>query len=296
MSKQIVTVLCEGPHDVAFLVKILKCTGFKSNESTKIGDFPFPMNDLLKTEVQKTDVKGLNLQEVRKVLLPSNTLVRKENYLFLYSMGGDSKKAERQKILKELLLLIAKEGEISPLPADTNLSLLYFYDADVRGVKQRVEEINHEIREIIPQEEPVFSRHGEVKTINHIKFGNFIFSKDDTEKGKLEDILIPLMLLENHTIFDDAKAFLEKHFHEERLFKLKLLEDADKNIFEKRSTNKKDKLKYDVHKSLIGVAGQLQKSGDSNVVAISQTDYLTLNKITNNPKCREILEFFDQFV
>ena len=47
MATQIITVLCEGPHDVAFIAKILKAMGFRSNESTKLGEYPPPMNAIL---------------------------------------------------------------------------------------------------------------------------------------------------------------------------------------------------------------------------------------------------------
>ena len=57
MATQIITVLCEGPHDVAFITKILKTIGFKSNESTKLGEYPPPMNAILQNEVIKMNVE-----------------------------------------------------------------------------------------------------------------------------------------------------------------------------------------------------------------------------------------------
>jgi hypothetical protein len=116
MAKQLVIVLCEGPHDVAFLVRILKCEGFESNEKTKIGDFPSPLNDLLKQEAQKADVERLNLQEISKVLLPFKTLKRDENYLFFYALGGDGKKAERQKMIARFFNGLCEQIEASALP------------------------------------------------------------------------------------------------------------------------------------------------------------------------------------
>ena len=68
MAKQIITILCEGPHDVAFICRILKTTGFKSNESTKIGDYPTPFDQLLVNEASKTDIEQLNLSELRRNL------------------------------------------------------------------------------------------------------------------------------------------------------------------------------------------------------------------------------------
>jgi hypothetical protein len=295
MAKQLVIVLCEGPHDVAFLVRILKCEGFESNEKTKIGDFPPPLNDLLKQEAQKADVERLNLQEISKVLLPFKTLKRDENYLFFYSLGGDGKKAERQKMLETLLSYIPVDaGEISVLPTDTKLALLYFFDADEGGVKARIRAVNEEINGILLLETDVFANHAETKTVHQILLGNYIFSDPRTGKGRLEDILLPLMSKNNDGIFNGAKKFLQEQFDQQRLFKLKLKRENN-IVHEYRSQKKDDKFKFDPSKSQIGVAGQLQESGFSNVVAISNSDYLTFDKIKNDAVCQEIARFFNDF-
>ena len=80
MAVQIIAILCEGPHDVEFISRILKHNGYSSNDKLKIKDFPVPINGLLKTEASKTNVEDLNLQEVRQVLLPSSTLKIDSNY------------------------------------------------------------------------------------------------------------------------------------------------------------------------------------------------------------------------
>ena len=82
MSTQIISVLCEGPHDVAFITKILKVNGFKSNDLAKLAEFPSPMNDLFKTEATKTNIEELNFAELRQTLLPSATLKKGNIYLF----------------------------------------------------------------------------------------------------------------------------------------------------------------------------------------------------------------------
>lgn len=297
MATQIITILCEGPHDVAFITKILKTVGFKSNENIKIGDYPKPINGLLISEVTKTNVGELNLQEVRQTLLPSNTLQRGEDYLFLYAMGGDSKILRNsQQILKEFIAFIPKEegGFDEALPAGTRLSLLYFLDADDKGIEKRVEELNSEIDgnfKVKP-----FENHKTVAVFNKIKMGAFVFTGSDNTTGKLEDILMPLMAKDNEMVFDHAESYLSEHFDESRLFPVKLRVDETGKIYDERSERQKDKLKYDELKSRIGIVGQLQKSGSNNVVCIGQTDYLTLEKIQSDAKCQEIITFFEEFI
>jgi hypothetical protein len=297
MAKQIITVLCEGPHDVAFICRILKSIGYKSNESVKIGEYPKPFDSLLTREATKTDVEQLNLTELRRNLLPSNVLLREEIHVFLYSLGGDGKKETRQRILTELRSLVVEEGEIiADRNNDAVLSLLYFFDADDHGVDARLSYINAEMRAALPIEitTDLFANNGDKVHVSKLKLGAFIFTGDNDSTGKLEDILVPLMRLENESSFDAAITYLKDHHDDARLFPLKLTV-AEGIVTEARSTKQKDKDKFDDKKSLIGTVGQLQRSGKSNVVCISDTDFLSLDKMKKNKKCVEIATFFETF-
>ncbi|AYL96956.1 DUF3226 domain-containing protein [Mucilaginibacter celer] len=297
MANQIITVLCEGPHDVAFICRILKSIGYKSNEGVKIGDYPRPFDALLKREATKTDIEQLNLTELRRNLLPSNVLLRGENHVFLYSLGGDGKADTRQRILIELRSLIVEEGEII---ADRNnnavLSLLYFFDSDNHGVMTRLSHINAEIKAALPEEitADLFTKNGDKTNVSKLKLGAFIFTGEDNNTGKLEDILVPLMRLGNERLFEAANVYLSEHHEENRLFPLKL-NVGDNGITESRSVRQKEKGKFDDKKSLIGTVGQLQLSGKSNVVCISDSDYLSLDKMLENDKCIKIMQFFELF-
>lgn len=298
MATQIITILCEGPHDVAFIARILKGIGFKSNETTKIGKYPKPFDQLIVTEASKTNIEQLNLTEVRRNLLPTSCLKRDDTYIFLYSLEGDGKKDPRMRILKELRSFITEEGEYERLPIDTDLSILYFFDADEKGIASRLEDINSEIMEALPEiQEPPFKSNGDSFMVSKLKTGAFIFSDNASDKGKLEDILIPLMRLGNEESFDAALHFLTSQYDEDRLFKLRLKIDANTAIVtESRSEKARDKEKYDEKKSLVGAVGQLQRSGKSNVVCISDCDFISLDKIRNNVKCQEIINFFNSFI
>ncbi|WP_342328067.1 DUF3226 domain-containing protein [Pedobacter sp. FW305-3-2-15-E-R2A2] len=298
MPVQIISVLCEGPHDVAFIERILKTIGFKSNESTKIGQFPPPFNSLLLNEASKTNIEQLNLTEMRRNLLPSNTLKKEDNYIFLYSLGGDSKADSRIRILQELRGFITEAEEISILPADTSISLVYFFDADDQGVDNRISYINREVKTALPEiENDPFEFNGDSHSISKLKLGTFIFTDNSNVTGKLEDILVPLMKQGNEVSFDAADKYLLTHHEDARLFPLKLNAHPTTSVItEARSVRLGDKKKFDPQKSLLGTVGQLQRSGKSNVVCISDSDYLTLDKIIASTKCQEIIIFFNAFI
>src|SRR5690554_739596 len=135
MAIHIVTIFCEGSHDVAFLTKILKSGAFKSNDRLKIGEFPLPYSQLLETEAKKSNVIDLNLQELRNTIMPSATLQKDDNFLFFYAMGGEARKDKRQKLLSDLNSFIPKsKSEFPTLPENTILSVLYFFDADNKEI------------------------------------------------------------------------------------------------------------------------------------------------------------------
>lgn len=270
MPKKVIAIFCEGQHDVAFISRILKFNGFISNGSLKISEYPSPINNLFKTEIIKSNLQDINIQNARDILIPSSSIRRDDNFVLLYSLGGDSKKRFRQKLLSEYFELIPKPNEISALPLDVKLSILYFFDADEKGVDLRINELNDEIYEILGIKP--FSSHKEVFNYNDLILGSFIFTGDDNNIGKLEDILVPLMKENNEKIFIDAKEYLTNNFEEDRCNK------------------------FDEFKSIIGMAGQLQFSGSSNVVCINKSDYINSSKISSNNKCLEIVNFMNNFI
>lgn len=272
----IITVLCEGPHDVAFISKILKANGYNSNDRKKIEDYPIPYNMLLENEAKKSNIQSLNIQELRSTLLPSSTLEKGNCQLFLYALGGDSRKDKRQELLKQIDSFIPKNDDEYPiLPAESKLTLLYFFDADDKGVKTRFGSIAKEIKEIIKDFDDVSNFDKPIKLFNNkLTIGAFIFKKKGKNSGKLEDILLPLMKKDNDTIFKDAELFIDKSFDSKRI---------TGNNFNKE-------------KAIIGTVGQLQKSGGSNVVCISQTDYLNKTKIIKDDNCIDIVNFFKIFM
>lgn len=214
MAENIIIALCEGPHDVAFLHKILKTNSFITSQNIKLVDYPRPMNQLLIQDVKKSNVEELNLQTARKTLLPDSVLKKDNNYIFLYALGGDSKKSIRQKILNKIVGLLPSQGKIEVIPKTTTLNLLYFFDADEKGKKTRLDEIQSEIKQIIGETE--FKQEYSIANHNGMWLGCYIFSDENSEKGKLEDLIIPIMSKNNESIFKSAKNYFHTHYEESR--------------------------------------------------------------------------------
>ncbi len=290
---QIVTIFCEGPHDVAFIYRMLKSIAYESYDGCKIGDLPIPFNQLITREVEKSDVEKLNLIEVRRGFLPAKVLRQENKYIFLYSLGGDTKSEARQRMIGDILTFIPEPGEISIIPKGTNFSVIYLFDSDNMGVEARLSKLNEEINTILGAKGKInFSTNSSFESIYEIKFGAYIFTGQDNNTGTLEGILLPLMKGNNEEVFDEAERFIDVNHDSARLFPLKINIDSVKKIVtEQRSTRRRDKYKFDRSKSIIGIVGQLQCSGKSNVVCISDADYITMDKIQRDSKCSEIIDF-----
>ena len=217
-----------------------------------------------------------------------------EDYIFLYSLGGDGKKGLRAELLKRLLGYIPQKGEIikgRQGMVNVDLNVIYSFDSDNKGVLVRLSEIEKEIQNVLPSfPSNVFSKNYSSSIFQGVTFGCQIFTEKDKDTGKLEDIVVPLMKKNNENIFESADNFIENHFDAARLYPLKIKIDPT-GITETRSTKNKDQLKFDKTKSLVAIVGQLQKSGMSNVVCIGQTDYLDKPKIDQDVKCQELINF-----
>lgn len=263
-------VMCEGPHDTAFVSRILRVMGC-GNDRTKIGDFPDYLTNFLKKQYTP-DVESYPIHNVRgKTITPNYGLNYKDEVLFLlYSMGGDSKKGNRHKMVSYFLNLFKTEMA-SPASLGFELHFIYEFDADNEGRDKRVEKLNNEIRELIPDFPGV--GHCKYCNYNNITWGSYIFSAPDSDKGKLEDMVLPMMREDNEDVFADIEHVADKR----EAYKLY-----------QTHKEKMDDDRWDKDKAMIGMAGQLHKYGNGNAAIIEQSCLITNNQIAEDKCCQEI--------
>lgn len=266
-------VMCEGPHDTAFVSRILRVMGC-GNDKTQIGGFPDYLTRFLKKQYTP-DVETYPIYDVRgKTITPNYGLNYKDEVLFLlYSMGGDSKKNNRHKIVSYFLSLFKTEMA-TPINLGFELHFIFEFDADMGGRDKRVEKLNSEIRELLPDFPGV--GHREYCNYGNITLGAYIFSAPESDKGKLEDIMLPMMREDNEDVFDDIEQVVGKR--------------ESYSLYQKHK-KKMDDDKWEKDKAMIGMAGQLNKYGNGNAVIIEQSCLITNEQIAVNKSCREIGEY-----
>ena len=285
MAKNIIFILTEGEHDTAFIYRILKAHGVSTNH-TILKDYPFPLNELFKNDLSSIPLEDLNIEVARSRFLPSRVMQKDENILSIYQMGGDAQRQKRIDFIKLINTFNTSDPDEIQAIKDVDISLLFFLDADNRGVDRRIEEIKDELKESFPESEIENIEkltNKDIILVEDINIGGFIFTEAEEDEGLLEDILIPLMKLGNEDIFEKAEEFLGIHKNT-NLFKNGITNEVGKD----KRVNKK---KYSHKKSLVGTVGQLQMSGKSNTVCISDADYLNNDKIKSNAICSDIYGF-----
>lgn len=296
---RIILVLCEGPHDVVFMSRLLKADGYVKYKNP-LRQFPQPLDKWFSNISKNLRIEDLRLDRMNdniKAVLPSAALHNpdREHLVLLYSMNGDAQKEKREKIISDLMVWTQPpkdEKEFSLMEenveAGNDYGLIVVFDADEHGVNSRIVKARSDLSKFFPIANTI-AHNGEIVADEYgIKIGIYIFADAAKQTGTLEDLLLPIMKLDNEQLFDNAESFLRNNYDESRLQQLILKKHPTKGIIEKRDKPNK----YYPIKSLIGVVGQLQISGASNTVCIEKADYITLDKIKSSHICQDILRMF----
>jgi len=280
-------ILTEGDHDAAFLYRILKANGIKTH-NIAIKDYPEPINKMFMKDLSSSVNEDLNIDEVNSIFLPHRVMQKDDNILCIYKTIGDTQEEKRKKIVKTIDKFIPASYDEINAADNSTFSVLFFLDADKEGVSKRISRIKNELKSILNDETVENVNNKEIIKIRNINIGLFVFTGDDGNTGSLDDILIMLMRNGNEDIFNEAEKYLDIH-ENTVLFKNKI--EYDGKI--KKKVNGK---KYNYKKSLVGTVGQLQMSGKSNTVCITDSDYLTIEKIKTNKICNEIISYINKFM
>ena len=261
---KLILTFCEGAHDTAFIFRILKEYSYTNYTDKKIDKFPEILNKYFTNLFKKFEY----LEEKKfyqTPFLPRYVLKSKEDdiYILLYMLNSVSNIKNSIPIIEEFRDYTEDSFDFEKIDIGINFIL----DAEDKTVEKRINIIKQELKETLIISDNL--QNGQIsKNINNFKFiGIFIFS-DENNQGKLEDVLLPLMKVDNENIVEKSSFFLKEN-------------------------QKPQRKKFDFDKSLIGIIGQLQLSGKANTVIITDSKYLTKEKIENNVNCQTILNLFN---
>ena len=281
MDKYII-VFCEGDHDIAFLSRILLICGFTPYDK-KVKDFITPLNELYITALKNKKIEDskFKFQGVNRNI-PYVVFKKDEILVIFHNLGGDGNilngKAndimnlyleQNDKVLRK-----TKKYEV------LNYRFLYFLDADNEGIDKRLSEVSNLLSLTNSLE------HYNIVEKYDYEVGCCVFynTQNINTYGKLEDILLDLMISNNEDIFKESEKFIDS--------KLLSTERQRKFICTNSEEKPDGSIQFKKEKSIISIAGQLQFSGSTNSVIIANSDYIKKDDILNSQVCNDIMKLF----
>ena len=281
MDKYII-VFCEGDHDIAFLSRILYIKGFTPYDK-KVKDFITPLNELYITALKNKVIEDskFKFQKVN-IKIPYVVFQKDKTLVIFHNLGGDGNILNGK--AKDIMNLYLEQND-APLREINeykflNYRFLYFLDADDEGINKRLSEVSNLLLLTNVLE------HYTLVLKDDYEVGCCVFhnNQDTNSYGKLEDILLDLMIPNNKNIFEETKNFIDNNpLPNERQRKF-----ICTNIEEKPNGS----IQFKKEKSIISIAGQLQFSGSTNSVIIANTDYIKKDDILNSQVCKDIMKLF----
>ncbi len=290
MSLDISIVFCEGPHDAAFIARLLKSKCYKSYNK-KINEYPSPIKDVFLSSLRGIEYDSLNVKQLSGTYyaIPNQILKKDNKVVLIYSVGGNRQEVSIHTILDVFMDSSTQyDDDVEAIGVDkeNSFKFLFINDAD-DNLDEEVANINSVLENYLSGWNNLLHNSVMIHDVN--KYGIYIFSKDDGKTGKLEDVLMEIMYEGNEEIFDKAAEYIGLKC-ENRLIRKKVKCENGEPIRDKDEK----KQKFYPEKSIITIAGQLQSSGKGQVVTIEDSDYITLNKIQQSEKIQEIINFFEK--
>lgn len=143
-------LMVEGPHDGAFISKVMQVNGYKTYKKP-IGSYsPQFVAKYLSGQYKNAPVDELNLQSVRQqIIFPSYSLVWEEKeMLLIFQMGGDGRADKRNKLVGDIYGFLHSAVTTEVLADSGKITFVYEFDADEDGVDARLQQVTREIRQI----------------------------------------------------------------------------------------------------------------------------------------------------
>ncbi|WP_131931101.1 hypothetical protein [Burkholderia sp. SRS-25] len=277
-------MFCEGPHDAAFLNKLLKTQlSFKKVE-LKLSELPYPISNVLQQSFKTRAADDLRLDLAKKFFLPDYILGRDEVLVMIFNYGGSNRKANMSPFLEKVFALLDTPTTFVRAGQSANraiLSYIVFADADARGLIGARHDISADLAMIGDSQWLSNSWQAIPDTtavMQDSPFGTtaaYIWKKSAEDSGTLEDVVHECR--SGHAGLNQTLDFLDARFS--------WSPPADATPEQSCAIAAKRL------KAAFCVEGQREKPGMSLGVVLDQTDLLEQEGVTGSPAVQDCLAF-----
>ena len=215
MPARPILVLCEGPHDIAFLTRLLGATCGAVPLKATVATLPPPLGDFFTRRLAAREANEASLGGGGPVapdvppLLEAvwKTPADSRNWYFL-NCGGDDKTKEINAFLKLVLALTQISEPVKKLAA---LGIVFVNDADDKGIAGRQKIITDRHSPILAPLVPDFSSLAANAALQSGNFGagTCVFAKPGLDNGTLEDIVWSLWKPDHAARRDSAHELMK---------------------------------------------------------------------------------------
>lgn len=278
-------MFCEGPHDAAFLNRVLKkLLGFKQAQ-LKLSELPYPIGNVLQQSFRTRAAEDLRFDMAKKFFLPDFMLTDEGRLVLLFNYGGSNRATTMPPFLQDVFTLL--EATAFSGGAQVPLSYAVFADADVVGVQGTRGQIVNDLGQIgshvwlgqdwIPLEG---TSHATWQKTAQGQAACYVWRQADADRGTLEDLV--LECLSDQAGFADTQAFVERRF--------------DWTPPPGASDESVCALKVKRLKAAFCVEGQRNKPGGSLGVVLDQTDLLTEARLNVSKAVKDCVTFLRKWM
>ena len=268
---KLVFTFCEGPHDIAFVGRVLRASAsFVSYDGT-IGELPEPLPNYLKKRAEQRNIDRLSTLSIKNskqgdppTLWDGLVSTNGDTLILFFSCFGQDQHKKVGEFIRGFRTL--SEARRESLPGEANkVATAFLYDADDAGVTEKLSVWTKRYAEHFPELGPCLS--GEWASWKDEEVGWHIFSAPGSDKGQLEDIVLPLLNAAAESVHAAATTFVTENWP------ISTAEGKQR-------------------KAMITAAGQVHHPGDSMAVILANTEHLIDATLAADLSCQQIVTFF----
>ncbi|MFH4459834.1 DUF3226 domain-containing protein [Vibrio alginolyticus] len=187
---------CEGPHDMAFLAKLIKGLNITNGEINTVSDLPNVIKNIVTSALANLDNDSIRIDKPLRVFFPNKVFALNDGqFVCVFSTGGKDSLQAAMKNIEASRLLVGRE-KITGIEVVRHAFVL---DADYKllengnnnpqgGIVNTLTNLSNQISSIVDDFDN-FTNHASWQDTSHGKIGNFIFTDTSGQEGTLEDLL-----------------------------------------------------------------------------------------------------------
>lgn len=258
-------IFTEGPHDVAFVRKVLKIF-LNAEEKTKIkiSDFPKPLDSIFEGYVKNREMQDLSLDMVQKFFLPDRIFERENYFIMLFYTGGKDNIEHVKSFISEFNFTLKYKPDVK-LGFD-GVNYLFINDADEDNYVDVIKNMKEMYFPIV--DDDTGDKYLTEEDVN------FYVWHGENGKGTLENILIGLLKSSNERLFSESETYV-------------------KNNFENLKSPENVSVQAKQYKAILTCAGQGKSSGASlnSILVRDNFDLIKVDVFKNSEFVKSFADF-----